>query len=297
MERLDEDDDITEEEHVSHALQRFAAGGHPRSDSPDGTVPTEYLQQDHDETLELPAHQDQRPGACFLCMAAFPVVTLLAIVALSFGAGLWVLATPAERFSVDDALFTDASNRDCILFRLQRSGELFQHSASAYMQPSPRRALASLAPPADQPRQPSPLSGEPRRRRRRPRHPRVRRTSSPHAAPRLRFRAQPVGHASPRLAPPRLLASLLLRLVQLQPPAAQFSVARPHGSPRRVDPRASRHITSCITLMFSDTALHRSILEPRALAQARLPRAAALFRDPSGTLPGPFQDPSASLLA
>ena len=93
MERLDEDDDITEEEHVSHALQRFAAGGHPRSDSPDGTVPTEYLQQDHDETLELPAHQDQRPGACFLCMAAFPVVTLLAIVALSFGAGLWVLAT------------------------------------------------------------------------------------------------------------------------------------------------------------------------------------------------------------
>ena len=73
-------------------------------DDPDlVAVPTEFLQEDVDTTIEL--RSDFRGSALARCVAAGPRRMLGFIIVFALIASLWVLIAPGERFSAADTLF------------------------------------------------------------------------------------------------------------------------------------------------------------------------------------------------
>lgn len=99
MQRLEEEeDDITEEEHVKHVLNSYAAEAHDGADG--GVVPTEYLQEDLGVTLELPRSLQRMENPVCLVVAAFPAAVVGLSLLVSCVASLWLASSPADLFSV-----------------------------------------------------------------------------------------------------------------------------------------------------------------------------------------------------
>mmetsp|Transcript_31762 Transcript_31762/g.101317 ORF Transcript_31762/g.101317 Transcript_31762/m.101317 type:complete len:2320 (+) Transcript_31762:93-7052(+) len=146
MQRLEEEeDDITEEEHVKHVLNSYAAEAHDGADG--GVIPTEYLQEDLGVTLELPRSLQRMKNPVCLVVAAFPAAVVGLSLLVSCVASLWLASSPADLFSVSEELFLDATHPDCRFYMAARR-ELGANTAGEQMRAwSGRgaRALTSMA--------------------------------------------------------------------------------------------------------------------------------------------------------
>ena len=78
-------------------------------------MPTEYLQEDLQAALELPADAPP-PGPFLRLVAAHPGCIALSVWVFALVCALWVLIAPADKFSVDDTLFTPRADPDVELF-------------------------------------------------------------------------------------------------------------------------------------------------------------------------------------
>ena len=136
---------------------------HDEAEAAEHAVPTEFLQEDLQTTIELPI--DYRVGRLARVLANRPGKVLCVEYAVALVLLIWVLLTPGERFSVSDSLF-EASDDDDVV----RAATRDRRAATAARARQLARAPApSLSPPA---------RARPRRAEPSPRRARARREAS-----------------------------------------------------------------------------------------------------------------------